>query len=183
MQPIVSDRIKSATCPKCGNPDVASMAELLDLVSKQSGQFSSDMVEWLAPPQRPRRPLSKRHRTGIRNSLAFGLFWIGLITAACYALSGALPSLAFTGTAFAVAVCIGLINWRSEAKLAAKEDKFLLDAHWERYRAYLERRRVWSRLRYCSKCALVIDPVTLQTASIYNVHELANSKVKEVILR
>jgi hypothetical protein len=154
------------------------MAELLELVSKPSSQFSSDMSAWLSPPKRPRRPTSKRHRTGLRNSIAFGFFWIVLIATACFAFTGGLPTPTFGAAIIAIAIVITIANWRTEAKLAANEDKFLLDAHWERYRAYLHRRRVWTRLRYCSKCAVAIDPVTLHTSTLYDVHELANSKVK-----
>jgi hypothetical protein len=168
-----------AFCPKCGNSDLSTMADLLDLVSKPSSQFSSDMAEWLSPPKRPKRPLSKRHRTGFRNSVAFGLFWIILITVACFALTGAPPNIYYVLVALAMAVVVGFGNWRSESRLASQEDTLLLDAHWERHRAYLQRRRVWTRLRYCTKCGLTIDPVTSQTASLFNIHELANSKVKE----
>jgi hypothetical protein len=116
----------------------------------------------------------------MRNSLAFGLFWIISITAACFALTGAAPNLYFSAASVAIAIAVGLSNWRSESRIASKEDTFLRKAHWERYRAYLHRRRVWARLRYCAKCALVIDPLTLQSASLFDIHELANSKVKEV---
>jgi len=155
------------------------MLELRDLVSKPNSQFSSDLADWLIPPQKPRRPISKRHRTGTRNSIAFALFWMILITTACIALTGELPNMIFVAVALFFAVGVGLTNWRSESRLAAKEDTFLLNAHWERYRAYLQRRRVWSRLRYCPKCAMVIDPVTLQTSSLFELHELANSRVKD----
>ncbi len=178
-----ADGPSNSTCVRCGNPEVTTMAELLDLVSKRSGQFSSDMAEWLSPPQRPRRPTSKRHRTGFRNSVAFGLFWIVIIITACFALTGEQPNIYYVGVAIGVAVVVGFTNWRSESRLAIKEDKLLLDAHWERFRAFLHRRRVWTRLRYCSRCSLVIDPVTLQTSSLFDVHELANSKVKEVNLK
>jgi len=181
MEPATADHVRRACCPRCGNSDVSTMAELLDLVSKPSSQFSSDMTDWLSPPQRPRRPTSKRHRTGLRNSIAFGLFWILIMTAGCFALTGAAPNLIFAFVTVAVAIMVVITNWRSESRLASREDKFLMDAHWERYRAYLHRRRVWSRLRYCSKCALAIDPITHQTSTLYDVHELANSKVKGVL--
>lgn len=179
----LGDPSEAVACPKCGNRDLSTMADLQDLVSKPSSQFSSDMAEWLAPPKRPKRPLSKRHRTGFRNSVAFGLFWIVLITVACFAFTGAPPNIFYLLASFLVAVCVGISNWRSESRLAAQEDSLLLDAHWERHRAYLQRRRVWARLRYCAKCALTIDPITSQTASLFNVHELANSKVKQGTLR
>jgi hypothetical protein len=161
---------------------MSTMAELLDLVAKPASQFSSDMTEWLSPPQRPRRPMSKRHRTAVRNSVAFGLFWIVIITAACFALTGAAPNLYYIAVALAVALLVSIGNWRSESSLATKEDTFLLNAHWERYRAYLHRRRVWGRLRYCPKCGWVLDPVTAESSSIFDVHELANSKVKDGVV-
>ena len=172
------DLIRDGWCPRCGNSGLSTMAELRDLVSKPSSQFSSDLADWLVPPQRPVRPASRRHHTALRNSIAFGIVWMFVFSAACFALSGSPPPFFLTLAALVVAVVVGFSNWRSESKLAAKEDSFLLSAHWERYRAFLQRRRVWTRLRYCSKCALAIDPVTKQTASLYEVHELANSKVR-----
>ena len=164
-------------CPECGNPITLSMAELRDLVSKPSSQFSSDLADWLAPPQRPVRPLSKRHRTGFRNSIAFGIVWMIVFSVTCFAFSGEAPNLVLTGGALFLALVLALFNWRSESKLAEKEDSVLLGVHWERYRAYLRRRRVWSRLRYCLKCGLVLDPVTQQSRTLFELHELANSRV------
>jgi hypothetical protein len=155
------------------------MAELLDLVSKPASQFSSDMAEWLNPPQRPQRPTSRRHKTGFRNSVAFGLFWIAIIMAGSFALSGSAPNPYTIAASILIAIVVGLGNYRNERRLANKEDAFLLQAHLERYRAYLVRRRVWKRLRYCPKCAWVTDLVTLQSSSLFDVHELANSKIKE----
>jgi len=171
-------RTRQGGCPRCGNSELSSMAELRDLVSKPSSQFSSDLADWLMPPQKPVRPASRRHHTGLRNSIAFGIVWVIVFSAACFALSGSLPNWIMFLIALSIAIVLGVSNWRSESKIAAKEDGFLLSAHWERYRAFLQRRRVWTRLRYCSKCALVIDPVTNQTASLYNLHELSNSKVR-----
>ena len=173
---------KHNSCPRCGNPEVSTMAELLDLVHKPSSQFSSDMVEWLQPPKRPTRPISKRHRTGFRNSVAFGLFWIALIAAGSFALTGNLPSPTLVIVSVVIAILVGISNWRFESRMAVNEDSVLLEAHWERYRAYLQRKRVWARLRYCPRCQVVIDPITFQSATIFEVHELANSKIKQVLL-
>jgi len=163
-------------CPKCGNSQVSSMEELLNLVSTPSSQFSSDLASWLLPPQRPRRPLSRRHKTGIRNGIAFGLVWLIVLTVACFAFTHGLPNIPFALLSISIALVIGTRTWKAESKLAAKEDKLLLETHWERYRAYLQRRRVWSRLRYCAKCGLVADPATQQTTTLFDIHEIANGK-------
>jgi hypothetical protein len=159
------------------------MADLLDLVQKGENQFSPDMAEWLSPPKRPKRPLSKRHRTGFRNSIAFALFWITLATVACFAFTGAGPNPVYFAVSVAIGIAVGVSNWRSESRLASREDKLLLDAHWERHRAYLQRRRVWARLRYCLKCAEAIDPLTGQTGTLFQIHQLANSKAMETSVR
>ena len=173
-----ADDSPECRCPRCGNPSMPSMADLRDVVSSPSSEFSSDMTSWLSPPQRPSRPVSRRHRTGIRNSIAFGVVWTIVCTVASFALTGRAPAIGFEITIVAVALFVGIRTWRAESKLAAKEDKLLLATHLERYRAYLHRRRVWSRLRYCAPCGLVVDPVTRDTNSLFHVHELANSAVK-----
>jgi len=181
MKPSTSSKSARVNCcPCCGNQDVSSMSQLRDVVSTSSNEFSSDLADWLSPPKRPTRPVSNRHRTGLRNSVAFGLVWVMVFSAAYFALSATLPSLFTLGVVGVVGIVLGVANWRTESRLATKEDKLLLGAHWERQRAYLQRRRVWARLIYCSKCALVVDPITHQTASLYDVHELANSKVKSI---
>jgi len=174
---------KVRRCTRCGNSEVSTMAELRALVSTDNNEFSSDLAEWLSPPQRPKRPISKRFRSGMRNSIAFGVVWLIIFSAACFALSGSAPPLILSMIAVGIAITVGVTNWRSESRLATKENNFLMAAHWERYRAYLHRRRVWARLRYCAKCGLVVDPVTLRSASLYEVHELANSRVKGVTLK
>ncbi len=164
-------------CPRCGNSDVSSMTELHARLSGPTNDFSADMADWLSPPKRPVRPVSRRHRTGMRNSIAFGVVWLLIFTAAYFALSGTLPGI-FTLTAVGlVGVGLGLWNWRTESALAGREDRLLRGAHLERQRAFLQRKRVWARLFYCGRCGMVIDPITHQTASLYDVHELANSKV------
>ena len=155
------------------------MEALLQLVSGNSTEFSSDLADWLSPPQKPVRPVSKRHRIAIRNSVAFCIVWILIFSAGYFALAGTLPGLPIFAIVTLFAATFGLVNWRKEYGLATKEDRVLLQAHWERYRAFLHRKRVWARLFYCRKCALVIDPVTRQAASLYDVHELANTKVKD----
>ncbi len=100
-----------------------------------------------------------------------------------YALTGAIPHVGYALVFACISAIVGVRTYRSEKVLAEQEDQLLLETHWERYRAYLQRRRVWSRLRYCGKCGLVVDPVTQQTTSLFDVHELANSRVKSVSLR
>ncbi|AIE86658.1 hypothetical protein [Fimbriimonas ginsengisoli] len=162
-------------CPYCRNPQVYSMEELSELVSKPSFLFSADLAEWLTPPQRPVLELSRRHRTGLRNGVAFGVVCIIVFTVAYFALTGAAPSLAFATLTLVLATITGFRSWRTERALAASEDKLRLDSHRERYWAYIQRRQVWSRLRYCSKCAVVVDPVTMGKTSLFEVHELANN--------
>jgi hypothetical protein len=164
-------------CPRCGHSDVSSMKELHERVSGPSNDFSADLADWLSPPKRPVRPVSRRHRTGVRNSIAFGIVWVLIFSAAYFALSGALPELITLGGVVCFGALLGLWNWRTESTLADREDRLLRGAHLERQRAFLQRKRVWTRLFYCSRCGLVVDPITHQTASLYDVHELANSKV------
>lgn len=174
--PSIVERPRDFSCPRCGSRRCSSMATLRDLVSKPSSEFSPDLAEWLTPPSDPRRPVSRRHRIGIRNSVAFGAVFIVVVAVACYALFGALPTLPAFILAFAAAILIGVRSWRAEFLLASKEDRMLLEAHRERQNAYARRSKVWARLRYCSNCAMVIDPATMQATSIYEVHELANSR-------
>ena len=173
-----TEKRKGLICPLCRSKDISSMAALREVVSSGSNEFSSDLADWLSPPQRPKRPVSKRHRTGLRNSFAFGVVWVLIFVAGYFALSGQLPG-AFIATGVVIsAVVLSFTTWRTESRLAIKEDQLLLGAHWERFRAFLHRRRVWARLIYCRKCGLVVDPVTRDSNTIYQVHELANSKVK-----
>jgi hypothetical protein len=153
------------------------MEELRDLVTTPSAAFSADLAAWLSPPQRPRRAVSHRHRTGLRNSVAFGLVCLIVFAVAFFALSGSAPSQPFTFVAAIIALVVGGRNWMTESKLAAQEDSLLLEAHRERHTAFLQRTRIWSRLRHCPSCGLVVDPVTLQSASVFDVHELANGRV------
>ena len=169
-------------CPRCGNTRISTMSELREIVSSGTTDFSLDLASWLCPPQRPQRPNSKRHRTGMRNSISFGIVWVIILSVACFALTGTAPRWPFAIGFILVGLFFGIRNWRTESKLAASEYQLLMATHIERYRAYLQRRRVWTRLRYCSRCAMVIDPVTKLDTSIYEVHELANSSVKGVSL-
>jgi hypothetical protein len=177
------DQAHYACCPRCGGKEISSMAELGDLISTPSYQFSSDLAEWLAAPQSPDRPTSNRRRVGRRNAIAFSIVWVIVFSVACYALTGALPSLPFGTLVVASACVVGIRTWRNESRLAAEEDHLMLETHIERYRSYLHRRRVWSRLRYCFRCAMVVDPQTLQATSIYDVHELATRRVTGVSLK
>ena len=129
------------------------MAELLNLVASGSNQFSSDLAEWLASPKRPTRPFSRRFRNGIRNSASFAAVVILLVTGANYALTGVAPGWQVTSFAVLAAGAIAWRNWATESAVARKEEGLLLTAHWERHRAYLQRRRVWARLRYCAASA------------------------------
>jgi hypothetical protein len=177
------EKRKGLCCPRCRSKDISTMATLKEIVSSGSNEFASDLADWLSPPKRPKRPVSRRHRTGLRNSAAFSIVWILIFTAGYYALAGHLPGVTFLSIVSASALIMGFTTWRTESRLATKEDQLLMGAHWERHRAFLHRRRVWARLIYCRKCALVVDPVTRDSNTIYHVHELANSKVKSVSRR
>lgn len=114
--------------------------------------------------------------------MSFSLVWVLVCSIAWYALAGSTPNIYFDVVIVILAGYIGRRTFLTESSLARKEDELLSATHRERFRAYLLRRRVWDRLRYCSKCGLVVDPVTHATNSLYEVHELANSKVKGVSL-
>ena len=177
------DQAHYACCPRCGSKEISSMAELGELISTPSYQFSSDLAEWLAAPTSPDRPKSERRRTGLRNSIAFSTVWVIVFSVAGYALTGALPALPFASLVLVSACALGVKTWRTESKLADEEDHLMLETHIEKYRSYLHRRRVWSRLRYCFRCAMVVDPATLQATSIFDVHELATKRVTGVSLK
>jgi len=110
------------------------------------------------------------------------MVWIITNSVAYFALTGKFPSPFFLVPVLLIGGVITYRTWKSESVLAAKEDKLLLATHFERYRAYLQRRKVWSRLRYCSKCGLVIDPVTMRDTSLYEIHELANGSLNGATL-
>jgi len=177
------EHVNSCCCPRCGSSEISTMSELGDLVSTPSYQFSSDLAEWLSAPQSPNRPVSKRRKVGIRNSVAYGLVSMIVFTVGFFALEGYAPTTPYVLIEVALGLFIGIKSWRTESKLAASEDSLLLETHVERYRSYLHRRRVWSRLRYCFKCAMVVDPATLQTSSLFDVHELANRRITGVSLK
>jgi len=159
------------------------MAELREIVSRPSAHFSADLAAWLSPPHRPDSPVSERFRTGLRNSIAFGVVWMIVFTVATFALTGSLPAWPYVTVALAVALYVAMRSWRTESILAQKDNDLMLEAHGERYRAYLHRRQVWSRLRYCPRCAIVFDLATLQSASLFDIHELANSRISDVSFR
>jgi len=159
------------------------MAELREIVSKPTADFSADLAAWLTPPHRPESPVSERYRTGTRNSIAFGLVFLIVFTVATFALTGSLPPLPFTSVAIALAIYVMLRSWRTESKVAKRENDKLLETHAERYRAYLHRSQVWGRLRYCPRCAVLFDVSTLQTGTLYDLHELANSRLTDVSLK
>ena len=183
IQQSLFDRALENCCPRCGNPEIMSMAEVGDLVSTSSCQFSPDLAEWLTPPQSPLRPESTRRRIALRNSVAFGVSLTIALSLAFYALAGMLPTWPFALPILALACTVGVRTWRSESKLAAEEEALKLETYRELYRAYLNRQEVWSRLRYCGKCSIVLDPTTLQTRSLFEVHELANRPLDGVSLR
>jgi hypothetical protein len=182
IQQVHIEHAQFCCCPRCGSNEVSTMAELGDLVSTPSYEFASDLAEWLSPPEMPERPTSRRRRNALRNSVAFGVVWMTVLWVACFALTLSMPSAPFVVLSTAIAITVGTLNWRSESKKAQSMDSRQLEPHLERYRSYLHRRRVWSRLRYCFKCAMVVDPATQQTASLFEVHELAHSRQKVVSL-
>lgn len=159
------------------------MAELREIVSKPTASFSADLAAWLTPPHRPESPMSERYRTGTRNSIAFGIVFLIVFTVATFALTGSLPAWQFASVALALAIYVTARSWRNEAKVAKRENDRLLETHAERYRAYLYRSQVWGRLRYCPRCAIVFDLSTLQSGSLYDLHELANSRITDVSLK
>jgi len=177
------EHVNACCCPRCGSSEFSSMAELGDLVSTPSYEFSSDLAEWLSPPTSPDRPVSRRHRLGLRNSIAFGVVSFTVLTVANFALTGRMPTIPFLLIELTVASTVGIRTWRTESKLASNEDTLLLETHFERYRSYLHRRKVWSRLRYCFKCAMVIDPATLQSSTLFDMHELASKRITGVSLK
>jgi len=102
---------------------------------------------------------------------------------ACFALTGSLPSWPYVLVALLFALYVAIRSWISESQLAKKDNDLLLQAHAERYRAYLHRNQVWARLRYCPRCAIVFDLSTLQVGSIFELHELANTRATDVTFR
>ena len=161
-------------CPECGSTEVVSLAELSDLVSTTSFQFSPDLAVWLIPPKSPDRPISKRRFLAFRNSVAFGAALATGLTVAIFALFGSLPSWPFGISILTLGAILSLHTWRSESQVASDEEVTLLKTHSVLYRAYLKRRRVWARLRYCCRCSLVTDPLTTSVRSLFEVHELTN---------
>lgn len=163
-------------CPRCGSVDVRSMEELRELVSSKSSNFSDDMVEWLSPPKAPSLRVSSRHRIGLRNSAAFIGVTLIVFVVATFALTGGAPSPLFAAVALVVASLVGSRTWKAERARATKEDALLKEHHVERYQAYLNRREVWARLRHCPNCAGIVDMETRRIASLFEVHELVNTR-------
>ena len=176
------EKPQKPVCPRCGNRNISTMAELRALVVSPTSEFSPDLASWLSPPKKPDRQISRRHRTGLRNGISFGMVWTITNCVAYFALTGRFPNPFFLIPVLAIGGVIAYRTWKNESVLAAKEDKLLLATHFERYRAYLQRRKVWSRMRYCSRCGLVIDPMTMRDTSLYEIHELANGSVNGVTL-
>jgi len=166
-------------CPRCGNPDIYTMAELKDLVAKRKVAFSADLADWLTPPQRPSYRVSPRHRLAVRNGISFGAVTVVVAAVGNFALNHDIPGPLFAAITFVLALVVGFRAWNSEQKVATREDAIRMDSHMARYRAYLDRTEVWTRLRYCAKCAVVMDLVTEESASLYDVHELTNSRLHD----
>jgi len=152
------------------------MAELTELMSGSVFQCPPDLAEWLTPPQSPTRPVSNRRRIAIRNSIAFGLALCAVLSVAFFALTGSTPTWPFAIPITGLGAIVCIKTWRTETKMAEYEESLQLDTYWELYRAYLSRQQIWSRLRYCCKCSIVVDPATNQTRSLFEVHELANRR-------
>ena len=165
---------RECKCPTCGRKSLQTIDECRNLMASQSSTFFSGLVAWLNPPTRPVRPVSNRHSTSRRNGIAFAFVWMAICTVAWIAFQGTAPNSIFGAVVLAIAVYIGVRTWQSESKLAAQEDEFLIATYIERYRAYLSRRRIWARLRYCSDCRCCVDPVTRRTKSLFEIHELIN---------
>ena len=177
------DRALSDRCPRCGSMEVTSMEELKDLVTTSSYQFAPDIADWIMPPQSPKRPNPRKRRVAIRNSISFGIALVLALSVSVFALTGTLPSWPFWVIILSLGGSVGTRTWRSDSKLAEEEEAQLLETHGELYRAFLNRRKVWARLKYCCSCSMVTDPVTLQSRTLYEVHELANSRINGVSLR
>ena len=178
FDPALGDR-----CPRCGSMEVTSMEELKELVTTAAYQFAPDISDWIMPPESPRRPVPRKRRVAVRNSIAFGVALVIALFVTVFALTGSLPSWPFWVIILSLGCSVGTRTWRTDSMHAEEEEAMLLETHAELYRAFLNRRKVWSRLRYCCKCSMVTDPVTLQTRTIYEIHELANSRVNGVSLR
>lgn len=183
IQQSLFDRALEDSCPRCGSADVVPMEELTSLMTGAGMECPPDLVEWLTPPKSPVRPVSTRRKIAVRNSIAFGLALVAALTVAVFALTGSTPSWPFGTTIGILACVVGVRTWRTETRLASEEEAFQLDTYWELYRAYLNRQHIWSRLRYCCKCSIVVDPATLQTRSLFEVHELANRRTTGASLR
>ena len=183
MPHFLSDSALGESCPRCGNHDVMKMEDLAELVSTSSFQFAPDIKVWLMPPKSPDRPTPLKRRIAMRNSVAFGVSLILALFVTVFALTGSLPGWPVIVVIVTLGVHVGTRTWRTDSKAAEEEEAILLETHGELYRAYLNRRKVWARLRYCSKCSSVTDPVTLQSRSLFEVHELANRRTTGASLR
>lgn len=170
-------------CLKCGSEDITSMEKLSELVATSADQFAPDIAVWLVSPQTPKRMAPKKRRLAIRNSVAFGIALLFALSVSVFALTGSLPGWPIWVVIVTLALSVSARTWRTESKVVLEEEAMLLETHGELYRAFLNRKKIWSRLRYCCKCSVVTDPVTLQTRSLFEVHELANRRVNGVSLR
>lgn len=183
IQQSLFDRALEDSCPKCGSTEFLSLDELARLINDGRIHCPPDLSHWLRPPKAPGRPVSGRRRVAVRNSMAFGIALVAALTVAVFAVTGSLPAPGSALPILLMGTLLGFQTWRTESKLAAEEETLQLDTYWELYRAYLNRQQVWARLRYCSNCSIVIDPATLQTRSLFEVHELANRRTTGASLR
>ena len=182
-QQTLFDRALGERCPRCGGTDITSMDELSELVSTASYQFAPDVAQWISPPKSPERPVPQKRRVAIRNSIAFGISMVLALSVSVFAITGSLPSWILWFIIVTVGLSVSTRNWKTESRGAEEEEAILLETHAELYRAYLHRKKVWSRLQYCCKCSIVIDPANFQTRSLYEIHELANNRTSGVSVR
>jgi hypothetical protein len=159
------------------------MDELHELVRSSAIEFAPDIAQWVSPPKSPDRPAPQKRRVAIRNSVAFGISMVVALTVSVFAVTGNLPSWIIWFIIATLGLSVSTRNWKTESKGADEEEAILLETHAELYRAYLHRKKVWSRLHYCFKCSVVIDPQTYQTRSLYDIHELSNNRTSGVSLR
>jgi hypothetical protein len=176
IQQSLFDRALDSHCPRCGSPAYLSLDELSESYVDANGQVQPDMAEWLTSPQNPVRPISVRRRIATRNSISFGLALVTALAVACFALTGSIPSFPVAIPILALGCTLSYRTWRTESTLAREEEALQLDTYWELYRAYLNREQVWSRLRYCTNCSIVLDPETRLARPLFELHELANRR-------
>lgn len=169
-------------CPRCGSADLLPLADL-DRRRESHAEVRPDLAEWLKSPERPARPVSSRRRIGVRNAVAFAFAQTLVLCVAWVALSGALPSPLFFFMSLGIGSAVGVRTLRTQLRLARAEEVLMRETHAALFSAYLRRRRIWSQLRYCKGCEIVVNSVTMQSKPVYELHELANWRTTGVSLR